>query len=378
MSPTKPKSFRQFRNELQKIRRLHDATIYAYEQTGDFIKKRLKDKEIFGDTEITASLENEERLLASSPYEILPKLSNMYPEVMRESLIVRAVSQFEVLIVDTVWEIAKRSIEPFKQADKTLEYPQAKILSFKSIEEIQNEIITAECRQLTSQGFNYSRKYYEKRFGIYFSKCSVDITEIEELHERRHIIVHRGGKIDTKYQQRFAPQMETGSQLVTTDKYFQKAINNLTDLGEFILNCVDENWSLTPRQLVKEISSISHVNSNDPILLRNDTVEFLEKYITENQRKEIVEPLAYWFKAKFKDKADMEAHLRASYTFSKDGDIHTLSEIFLYSSALSENEVEWIVEGEKKVTGLYIANQMSFARHGRFVEFDAKKLVIDG
>ena len=377
MSPKKPKPFGKLRSELQKIKRLHDATIYAYEQTSDFIKKRLKDKEIFGDTEITASLENKERFLARSPYEILPKLANIYPEVMRESLIVRAVSQFEVFIVDTVWEIAKRSIEPFKQADKTLEYPQAKILSFKSIEEIQNEIITAECRQLTSQGFNYSRKYYEKRFGIHFSKCSVDITEIEELHERRHIIVHRGGKIDTQYQKRFAPQMETGERLVTTDNYFQKAINNLTNLGEFIINCVDENWALTPQQLIKEISAISFINSNEPLLIRNDTAEFLAKYINENQRKEFVEPLAYWFKAKFKDKVDMEAHLRPSYTFSKAGDIHTLSEIFLHSSVLSENEVEWIVEGEKKVTGLYIANQMSFARHGRFVEFDAKKLDID-
>ncbi len=375
MSQKHPKPFRQLRSELQKIRRLHDATIYAYEQTGDFIRRKLKDKEIFGDTAITASLENEERLLARSPHEILPKFSNAYPEVMRESLIVRAVSQFEVFIVDTVWEIAKRSIEPFKQADKVLEYPQAKILSFKSIEEIQNEIIIAECRQLTSQGFNYSRKYYEKRFGIDFSKCSVGIAEIEELHERRHIIVHRGGKIDTQYQKRFAPQMKMGAQIVTTDIYFQSAINNLTKLGEFIINCVNENWALTPQQLME---GISYLDAKEPILLRSDIAEFLEKYATEKQKKEFEEPLAYWFKAKFKEKADMEAHLRPSYTFSKDGDIHTLSEIFLYSSVLSENEVEWIVEGEKDVTGLYITNQMSFSRHGRFVEFDAKKLIIDG
>lgn len=375
MSQKHPKPFRQLKRELQKIRRLHDATIYAYEQTSDFIRKKLKDREIFSDTTITASLENEERLLARSPHEILPKLSNVYPEVMRESLIVRAVSQFEVFIVDTVWEIANRSIEPFKQGDKVLEYPQAKILSFKSIEEIQNEIITAECRQLTSQGFNYSRKYYEKRFGIYFSKCSVDIAEIEELHERRHIIVHRGGKIDSQYKKRFSPQMEAGAQLITTDKYFQNAINNLTALGEFIINCVDENWALTHQQILE---NISYLDAKEPTLLKNDIAEFLVKYTAEKQRKEFEEPLAYWFKAKFKDKTDMEAHLRPSYTFSKDGDIHTLSEIFLYSSVLSENEVEWIVEGEKDVTGLYIANQMSFSRHGRFVEFDAKKLVIDG
>ncbi len=332
MSQKKPKPFRQLRRELQKIRRLHDATIYAYEQTSDFIKKRLKDREIFGDTEITASLENEERLLARSPHEMLPKFTNVYPEVMRESLIVRAVSQFEVFIVDTVWEIAKRSIEPFKQADKTLEYPQAKILSFRSIEEIQNEIIAAECRQLTSQGFNYARKYYEKRFGIYFSKCSVDIVEIEELHERRHIIVHRGGKIDTQYQKRFAAQMEIGSQLVTTDKYFQKAINNLADLGEFIIDCVDESWPLTPEQPIKDISIVSYVKSNKPAILSQDISEFLAKYVAEKQEKEFDEEdgLVYWFKAKFKDRTEMEAHLRSSYTFSKGGEIHTLSEIFLY------------------------------------------------
>jgi hypothetical protein len=375
MNPKKLKSFKQLRIELHRLRRLHDVTMYAYQQSSDYIKERLQNKEIFGDTVISMSFAGEERILARSPHEIIPKLSDTYPEVMRESLFVRAVSQFEIFLADTIREIAKRSMEPFKRQDKMLEYPQAKILSYKNIEEIQNEIVTGECRQLTSQGFNYARKYYEKRFGICFTDCPIAITEIEELHERRHLFVHRGGYIDAQYQKRFAQQMQVDERLVITDKYFQKALDNFMGLGEFIADCVDKTWPIIPQQQVKEISVVTPSKFETTILLNKVLAELWEKHATAKQTKvSNDETLAYWFKAKFKDTADMESHLNLSFTFGI-GEIHTLTEIFLSSSILSESEVEWIVDGIKTVTGQYVASQKILARRGRFIEFEAKKLV---
>ncbi len=289
-------SLKRLQIELRRLKRVHDVTMYSYQQTRDYIAKRLRDKEIFGNTILSMKLEDGERYLARSPYEIIPRLSDTYPEILRESLLVRAVSQFEVFLVDTVREIAQRSIEPFKQQDKMLEYPQAQILSYGSIEEIQTEILNGECRQLTSSGFNYARKYYEKRFGIRFSDCSVPITEIEELHERRHLLVHRSGHIDSQFQKRFAPSMQVDERITITDQYFQKSLDNLAMLCVFIADRVDDTWPVTTAK--KELA------------------EFFDKYIAQHQNS--VTPgdtLAYWFKAKFKDKTDLDNLVNPSFHF---------------------------------------------------------------
>jgi hypothetical protein len=197
------------------------------------------------------------------------------------------------------------------------------------------------------------------------------------LHERRHIFVHRGGYIDEKYQKRFAPHMQVNERLVITDEYFHSSLDSLMALGEFIANCVDDAWPIIPWKAVKEVSTIPTPTKSDTILLVNSQLaESWERRISEIQLAKAPEKrLAYWFKATFKDKTDMQDHLNSSYYFSPDWERRMLSsDVFLVSSILSEHEAEWIVDGPKSDAGPYVASQTLLAKRGRFVEFEARRL----
>jgi len=295
--------------------------MYSYQQTSEYTQERLATKSLVGSSVISISVADTERILAHSPFELLSRLLNTYPEVLRQSLFVRLVSQFEVFLVDTVLEISKRSIDPFKQQDKMLQYHQAELLSYKSIDDIFSDIVSDECRQLTNQGFSYARKYYEKRFGIQLENSGMLIDDIEEIHERRHLFVHRGGTIDSKYQKRFASYLNVNDRLEITEPYILAALDKLTVVAEYIINCVKSNWPM-------------------PLLDFSELPE--EEGLAETQRR-----LTYWFIAQFADQASMKAHISPTSDYSANNERHQLSEILISTTIRSDTEVEWVVDGLK-------------------------------
>jgi len=268
---------------------------------------------------------------------------------LRQSLFVRLVSQFEVFLVDTVLEISKRSIDPFKQQDKMLQYHQAELLSYKSIDDIFSDIVLDECRQLTNQGFGYARKYYEKRFGIRLDNSGVLIDDIEEIHERRHLFVHRGGTIDAKYQKRFAPHLAVDDRLEITEQYILAALDKLTAVAEYVISGVKANWPV-PQLDFSELPE--------------------EEGLAESQRR-----LTYWFIAQFVDQASMMAHTSPALTFPANNEKHQLSEILISKTIRSDIEVEWVVDGLKIIVGPYVAIQKMLSKRGKFTSFDCKRVV---
>jgi hypothetical protein len=349
--------FWHLRVELRRLKRIHDVTIYSYQQTHDYVQTKLRSKDILSNTPITVQIAEEECILARSPHELIARLTSTYPKILRESLFVRAVSQFETFLVDTVWEIAERSIDPFKRQDKQIEYPQAELLSFTDVTQIHRDIIGKECRQLTGQGFNYARRYYETRFNIRFADAPIPLRKIKEIHERRHLLVHRGGVVDDKYQQRFAPSLQIGDRIAISELYFHEALDGLLQLGTFIAQKVEVNW---PRVQ----------------LLNKRLAEHWKAYIMHSQTQMVTdETLAYWFKAKFKNKTELEVHLCPEFAFNVDDEKHYLSEILIASELTSDCVAEWIVDGPKKVTGPYIGYQKMMAERGRFVDFQCQRLI---
>ena len=71
--------------ELRRLRRIHDVTMYSFSQTRGHLEERLARREINGKTPIMSEIADEERMIANSPLELLPQLSNVYPQILRES-----------------------------------------------------------------------------------------------------------------------------------------------------------------------------------------------------------------------------------------------------------------------------------------------------
>jgi hypothetical protein len=370
MSDKKAKpTFKRAMIELRRLKRIHDVTVYSYVQTRDHLQEKLLTQEINGNTVLTTQIAGEDKIIARSPFELLSRLSDVYPRVLRESLFVRAISQFEVFLVEAVWEIANRTIEPFKQ-QKAIEYPQARLLSFENIDELRKDIVQQECRQLTSQGFSYAERYYQSRFGIRLADAPVNLSEIREMHERRHLFVHTGGKIDQRYKNLFAPDAEVGDRVQVSEEYFNRAIETLTKLVEFILASIEAKWpqseplrqKIDGELLYAWSNYVAEVKSFLPDLLTESALVFRDRSY-----------LGYWFRTRFSDEDQAQAHLSPDFPYKVGEDVHYLSEI-LIALKVSDNEAEWIVGGPKSLVGPYVGYQKIMAKRKRFIYFEAQRL----
>lgn len=86
--------------------------------------------------------------------------------------------------------------------------------------------------------------------------------------------------------------------------------------------------------------------------------------------------LGYWFRTKFSDQDQAQAHLSPDFSYKVGEEVHYLSEILIALKRVSDNEAEWIVGGPKSLVGPYVGYQKIMAGRKRFIEFESQKLVL--
>lgn len=202
-------TFDQFNKEITKLENFYKSSLYAYEQT-DFLlynwrKNQDKLKEI--NFEITKP----------TYYKIKTKgVVSDNQKNLAEIIFVRCVSALEVYLTEQIREVFFITKEPFKKEHILVELKQSDILSAKSTTEIFNKIINKELRRLSSGGFSEIVKYYKKTLLIDIAKIKPKREIIEEYHQRRHLLVHRLGKTDQFYRDRY----NFSEPNITVEKYY--------------------------------------------------------------------------------------------------------------------------------------------------------------
>ncbi len=123
---------------------------------------------------------------------------DVYPELLRSTLLVRVVAAYEAFLVDCIEEISARSRKPFLN-DGRVDFSQEQLLTIDAQEGVYHHIVNKTLRRLTSGGLKEIRKFYQKSLGIDLTSESVAFSTVEEIHDRRHLFVHRSGYADGEY-----------------------------------------------------------------------------------------------------------------------------------------------------------------------------------
>lgn len=226
-------SLKKFRASHRRLRRLYYITDYAYEIAEDEVKKRLSD----GSLHARKPLVVRGHRLARSLHELPRRLRTTYLEVLRQNLFVALMASFETFLVDTVAEVFERSKDPFKYS-RELRFTQEHLLSFANIKKLQNYLIEAECRRLTGSGPKSMHDFFEKRMGISIPYAG----ELEEMYERRNLLVHAAGRIDEKYRYRFDPEGNVGKVLFIPHDYLEKALETTRKAALQVSREVRKKW----------------------------------------------------------------------------------------------------------------------------------------
>lgn len=189
-------SFDQFNKELTKLDIFYKSSLYAYEQTDLLLYHWRKNQGQLKKMDIDIT----------RPTFYKPKTKGIVSENQKnlaEIIFVRCVSALEVYLVEQVREVFFITKEPFKKEHILIEFKQSDLLCAKSTTDIFNKIITKEMRKLSSGGFNEIIKYYKKTFAIDIAQINPKRQILEEYHQRRHLLVHRLGKTDQFYRDKY-------------------------------------------------------------------------------------------------------------------------------------------------------------------------------
>lgn len=191
-------SYNRVKNEIKDLKQIYDFTYHLYLQEHEIIKEQLskhnvKDKKIISvTTRIGATTHSLNSLYAHT--------TNSYPNKLRHLILINLITDLEVYFTNLVREIAGRDLEPFKNVEnEKVDYFRNHLLNFSTIKNIEDDILNKDIRKLTSGGLEKTEEYFQKRFGINFKELGINFKAIQEIHERRHLFVHRNGICDSIY-----------------------------------------------------------------------------------------------------------------------------------------------------------------------------------
>jgi hypothetical protein len=124
-------------------------------------------------------------------------IEELLPRTLRETIFVRLVSALEVFLTDIVREVyaGRRDL---LESDTHIELSYRYLSSLRSTSDLITFLVDRDCRALTSGGFKKTTKYYRERLGIDIGGLS-HFNSLSEIHERRHLLVHRLGFTDEQY-----------------------------------------------------------------------------------------------------------------------------------------------------------------------------------
>jgi len=222
---------KRFRSEVAKLENLYLASRYAFRVARDQLHKDIRAGEVDPEVPVDVVLDEGSRTITTG-YELRRNLKDRYLGILRQTIFVRLISALEVFLIDTIKFLFLHRRDLFHRDDK-IEFHYGELLSTNSMSQVLTKIIDRECRRVQNQGFKVLTSYYRKRLGIDFSKGPVSLSCLEEIHDRRHLIVHRLGKTDFCYRRKYSnsvPRLTVGeSYLFSTTERAKAFVSFVSD-----------------------------------------------------------------------------------------------------------------------------------------------------
>ena len=218
-------SYNKLKSNIKDSRQIYDITYHLYHTETVKLGKDLKSSSV-----INPTLKTSVNSVEHSPTALYQRLQHAYPYKLRQLILISTITALEVYLTDVILEIFERDITPFKVSE-AVTFQKNYLLSLSSMNKIHSDLITKDFRNLTSGGVKEIDKYYKKMFDVDIKNLGVNFNDIEEIHIRRHIFVHRNGITDSEYVAKFPGFCyKLGQQIKIEHEYL---INSLNKLSEF-------------------------------------------------------------------------------------------------------------------------------------------------
>lgn len=242
-------SYRIFYRSARRMRLLYDVTAHSYNLMYEDGRRRLRDP-AQRDALVEIALTKQ---TVKRPLKVLTFHSkDVYPQLLRSTLLIRLVAMFEAFLIDTLEEVSERSDDTI-DGDKVVEITQRQLLAIDQKQSLKSFLMQKTLRQLTSAGFREIKKFYRSKLGVEVAQANTSSKLLEEIHDRRHLYVHRAGHVDEQYVHKYPTSGFKVDELAPIDEgYFLAALGLISNAALQVKNQVEAKYPDAPTWCYKQ------------------------------------------------------------------------------------------------------------------------------
>ena len=225
------------------MRLLYDVTAHSYNLMYEDGRKRLREP---GQRDALVEIELASQTV-KRPLKILTfHAKDVYPQLLRSTLLIRLVAMFEAFLIDTLEEVSERSDDAV-DSTKMVEMTQSQLLAIERKQSFKSFLMQKTSRQLTSAGFGEIKKFYRSKLGVEVAQANTSSKLLEEIHDRRHLYVHRAGYVDDHYVHKYPQSGFKVDELAPIDEgYFLAALGLISNAALQVKNQVEAKYPDPP------------------------------------------------------------------------------------------------------------------------------------
>lgn len=199
--------------------------------------------------------------------------------VLMSSLLTAMVGAFEVFLGDAIRAFLRARPEALKSEDPTISWTE--LSKYSSLMDFQAAYIDSRIEGVMRGSLDDWSEWLAKKVQIRLLDYTADPVALREIFQRRHIIVHNGGKVSSLYlaKMKGMPSLpEIGDPLPVDSSYLQTAANRLSALGIALTVALSRKLS-TPNAEKDPIDSLLVMQSYNFNITRDYpvTVEIADK-----------------------------------------------------------------------------------------------------
>jgi hypothetical protein len=164
--------------------------------------------------------------------------------ILLKSTTVSAVSNFEVLLSGLIYQYYHTTPQALEATsrEKEKEFSLRDLKEMASIEDAVHMAITRRVDELMFGSFADWRKFFIDKMNLKFEDYAIDWEALQEVFQRRHVIVHNGGRASRRYLRnvasRFSKGIHEGDFLEVDQEYVSRASNELLTFGFLLTTAV--------------------------------------------------------------------------------------------------------------------------------------------
>lgn len=168
----------------------------------------------------------------------LPSMILRFPGLLNQVLLIRSVSCFEVFLTEclkTVLQLEPQLFDHFV-SEKGKKGTQVRK------QKLKRKTLGEKIRVLKS--FEEKIGFFESQIGMDLVHHKFTLDDLREVHERRHLLVHRDGIVDNKYLDKTGnTHCSIGEHIETSNDYMENALKTVNQAALYVYMQLVEKFS---------------------------------------------------------------------------------------------------------------------------------------